>query len=239
MSLVAAAVCPHPPLLVPEVAGAAAPELDELRAACDAAVARLLAAGPDELVVVGAAPATATFDASEHGSLHRYGVDLRVPLWRGDRSDEARLPLSLTLGAWLLRRSGTALPRYAQAVAFGEAAAGCAALGATLVDGGERRIALLVMGDGSACRGERAPGYDDPRAEPYDRGVARALATADVDALRNLDPGLSTELKAAGRAPWQVLAGAVHAAGGHWRGELTHDAAPYGVAYLVASWEPA
>ena len=53
--LVAAAVCPHPPLLVPEVAGAAAPELDDLRAACDVAVARLLAAGLTDLVVGGAA----------------------------------------------------------------------------------------------------------------------------------------------------------------------------------------
>ena len=45
---------------------------------------------------------------------------------------------------------------------------------------------------------------------------------------------VSTELKAAGRAPWQVLAGAARAAGGGWRGELLHDSAPYGVAYFVS-----
>jgi len=37
--LVAAAVCPHPPLLVPQLAAGGAPDLDKVRAACDAAVA--------------------------------------------------------------------------------------------------------------------------------------------------------------------------------------------------------
>jgi hypothetical protein len=92
------------------------------------------------------------------------------------------------------------------------------------------------MGDGSACRGLKAPGYDDPRAEPFDRGVAKSLATADADALLALDPALAGELRAAGRAPWQVLAGAVKATTGDWHGELRHEAAPYGVAYFVATW---
>jgi hypothetical protein len=42
VALVSVAVCPHPPLLVPEVAAGAAPELDDLRAACDTAVTRML-----------------------------------------------------------------------------------------------------------------------------------------------------------------------------------------------------
>ncbi|MEW2380695.1 class III extradiol dioxygenase subunit B-like domain-containing protein [Micromonospora sp. NPDC047707] len=239
MPLVAAAVCPHPPLLVPEVAGAAAPELDDLRTACDAAVARLLAAGPDEIVLVGGGPATTPFGASDRGSLRGYGVDRSVPLGRTDGAGAERLPLSLTLGAWLVGRSGTALPRSAEAVAVDESVSGCVDLGSELLRRGDHRTALLVMGDGSACRGEKSPGYDDPRAEPYDEGVARALAAADADALLDLDPVLSAELRVAGRAPWQVLAGAVRAAGGDWRGEVTYDAAPYGVAYLVASWEPA
>ena len=50
MPVIAAAVCPHPPLLVPEVAAGAASELDDLRAACLAAIEHLSAA--DHLVVV-------------------------------------------------------------------------------------------------------------------------------------------------------------------------------------------
>ncbi|WP_026189568.1 class III extradiol dioxygenase subunit B-like domain-containing protein [Salinispora mooreana] len=268
--LVAAAVCPHPPLLVPEVAGAASAELDELRAACDGAVARLLAAEPDRIVLLGCGPETVTLGAAEHGSFHRYGIHRRVPLSPTDAVDRtdaaavgpARLPLSLTIGAWLLGRAGTSLPRSAVAVAADEPAARCAALGAGLLnpdlldaglltadgpvsvigdasDGGTSgRLGLLVLGDGSACRVEWSPGYDDPRAEPYDQAVTRALADADTDALGAVDAELSAGLKATGRAPWQVLAGAVRAAGGSWRGELAYAAAPYGVTYLVAFWTP-
>ncbi|MGN9776687.1 class III extradiol dioxygenase subunit B-like domain-containing protein [Micromonospora sp. H33] len=244
MPLVAAAVCPHPPLLVPEVAGAAAPELDDLRAACDAAVARLYASGARTLLVVGAGDRTADLDSPFRGTFEPWGVPLEVRLGHlpDGRAGTDGLPLSLLVGAWLLSR----VPRPAgvdamtwrmMSLAPDEPVATCAEIGGRI--GSNRPWAMLVMGDGSACRGEKSPGYDDPRAEPYDEGVARALATADVDALLDLGPDLSAELKVAGRAPWQVLAGAVRAAGGDWRGELTYDAAPYGVAYFVASWERA
>ncbi|WDZ87585.1 class III extradiol dioxygenase subunit B-like domain-containing protein [Micromonospora cathayae] len=239
MSLVAAAVCPHPPLLVPEVAGAAAGELDDLRASCADALGRLLAAEPEALLIVGSGPTTTPYRAADHGSLRAYGVDRSVRLWKVNCSGGPYLPLSLTIGAWLVGRTGTDLPRFAHAVAADASAQVSARLGAELVDGAERRVALLVMGDGSACRGRQAPGYDDPRAEAYDDRVATALADADPDALLDLDPGLSAELRVAGRAPWQVLAGAARAAGGGWRGDLLAHTAPYGVAYLVATWERA
>ncbi|MEU2611652.1 hypothetical protein ABZ570_08730 [Micromonospora sp. NPDC007271] len=237
MPLVAAAVCPHPPLIVPELAGAAAGELDDLRAACAAALARLLAAEPDVVLLVGGGPETERFGAADYGSLRGYGLDRSVRLWQTNCAGVESLPLSLTIGAWLLGRTGTELPRLARSVAEDAPPAECADLGAALAVESERRTALLVLGDGSACRGVKAPGYDDPRAQAYDDGVARALAEADAEALLGLDPVLSAELKVAGRAPWQVLAGAARAAGGDWRGDLGYHRAPYGVAYFVASWE--
>ncbi|MEW1585251.1 hypothetical protein AB0283_07350 [Micromonospora vinacea] len=234
--LVAAAVCPHPPLLVPEVAGSAAPELDDLRAACDTAVRRLLAADPDILLLLGTGPVTGPIRTPATGSLQPWGVDLDVPLVPGQPDRGAVLPLSLTVGAWLLARHDARPPVTAVQVAADAGPAELAAL-ADEVDAAGDRVAALVLGDGSACRGEKAPGYDDARALPYDQGVAAALADADLDALLDLDPVVSAELKAAGRAPWQVLAGAARAAGGGWRGELLHDSAPYGVAYFVACWE--
>lgn len=259
--LLAAAVCPHPPLLVPEVAGSAAPELGDLRAACDTVVRRLFAAEPDIVVVVGTGPVTGPIRPPATGSLQPWGVDLDVPLTPGQPDRGAVLPLSLTIGAWLLTRhdprpptstppnpatspSATpnpttpnpAPPVFAVQVAADAGPAELAAL-AEEVDAAGDRVALLVLGDGSACRGEKAPGYDDARALPYDQRVAAALADADLDVLLDLDPVLSAELKAAGRAPWQVLAGAARAAGEGWRGELLYESAPYGVAYFVASWE--
>ncbi|WP_434743319.1 class III extradiol dioxygenase subunit B-like domain-containing protein [Micromonospora sp. SH-82] len=236
MPLVAAAVCPHPPLLVPELAGAAAPELDELRAACHAAVADLLAAEPEQILLVGGGPETTRFGTADYGSLHRYGLDRYVRFWKTNCAGGDRLPLSLTIGAWLLGRQDTGRPRFAEAVAVDATPAECTTLGEELARRADPRTALLVLGDGSACRSTSAPGYEDPRAQAYDEGVAAALTDADRAALLDLDPDLSAQLLAAGRAPWQVLAAAVEASGGTWRGRLHHQCVPYGVAYFVAGW---
>ncbi|MBT2383901.1 class III extradiol dioxygenase subunit B-like domain-containing protein [Streptomyces sp. ISL-11] len=234
--LVAAAVCPCPPLLVPEVAAGAAPELDGLRAACLDGVSLLAAARPDRLIVLGPAapPGRGPYPQGAAGSFRGVGVDLDVRLGRGGPAGGRELPPSLAVAAWLLGRTGWAAAPV-QGLGVGEEleAERCLAAGRELAAGDER-VALLVMGDGSACRTVKAPGYLDERAEPFDTAAARALGTADTTALAALDAELAYELKAAGRAPWQVLAGAGESAG--LTGELLYDEAPYGVGYFVAAW---
>lgn len=92
------------------------------------------------------------------------------------------------------------------------------------------------MGDGSACRDEKAPGAFDPRAAGYDAAVARALAVGDVAALRALaaDP-LAADLMVAGAAAWAAstdLLADVRVE----QARLLADEAPYGVGYVVATW---
>lgn len=238
MPVVAAAVCPHPPLLVPEVAGGAASELDDLRAACLAAIDQL--ADADSLVIIGSGPTGTSYGASAGGSFGPYGApSVRVG------SGDAVLPLSLAVGAWLVNQSKAAgLPRYSITVAADEAPARCLDLGRQLAVGnrpgghsvarGNERLALLVMGDGSPRRSEHSPVHLHPLAELFDSTVAAALDLADTETLAALDPDLAEELHAAGRAPWQVLAGATQTAG--LRGQLGYHAAPYGVGYFVATW---
>ncbi|MFB7353632.1 class III extradiol dioxygenase subunit B-like domain-containing protein [Streptomyces gardneri] len=233
--LVAAAVCPSPPLLVPEVATGAAPELDAARTACADAVGLLAASRPDRLYVVGPAGAGAigVFPAGSTGSFAGFGVDLSVRLGDGPAADRP-LPASLAVGAWLLGRADWAdAPVEGLGVDEREAAEVCAATGRELAASADR-VALLVMGDGSACRTVKAPGYLDERAAGFDAEAARALGAADVAELLALDEQLAYELKAAGRAPWQVLAGAAEGAG--LEGRLLHEDAPYGVEYIVAAW---
>ncbi|GAA0575701.1 class III extradiol dioxygenase subunit B-like domain-containing protein [Streptomyces crystallinus] len=237
--LVAAAVCPCPPLLVPAVASGAAPELDAARDACADAVGLLAASRPDLLVVVGPAEQTARgpHPQGAPGSFAAFGVDLRVHLGPAPAvpDDTAReLPPSLAVGAWLLERSGWS-DAPVEGLGVGEPleAARCADAGRSLAARADR-VALLVMGDGSACRTLKAPGYLDERAEAFDEGVASALGAADTRALLELDAELAYELKAAGRAPWQVLAGAAEGAG--LAGRLLYEDAPYGVGYFVAVW---
>jgi hypothetical protein len=158
-------------------------------------------------------------------------VDLDVVL---AGRDTPSLPLSLTIGAWLVR-DGSFPVRAAAGVGADESPAACAAFGRDRCAGWLPRVAMLVLGDGSACRSERAPGYLDPRAEPFDAATRKAFQDADTDALMALDPLLAKELMVAGRPAWQVLAGA--AAGTRWWGNVVYDAAPYGVNYTVAVWE--
>lgn len=218
--------------MVPEVAAGAAPELDDLRAACDEAVARLRAAGPDALVLVGTGDRTAWRPPDEYGSLRPWGVPVDVAL---DGRGRPGLPLSLTIGAWLLSRAaGPVAPVLdAASVAADEKPAGCAAFGQECADRAPR-VALLAVGDGSAVGAVQAVGMVDSRAAAFDAGTAHALGSADLDALLALDLGLATQLMAAGRPAWQVLAAA--AAGTGWDAELLYSAAPYGVRYHVASW---
>lgn len=236
MPVIAAAVCPHPPLLIPEVASGAAPELDDLRAACLAAIDPLATA--TTVLVVGStpgeSPATAssrysTYPADAGGSFAAYGAP-GVRIGVGDPV----LPLSLAIGGWLLEQSKAAgLPRTYLAIPTSAPPGECLRRGREIASGNDR-IGLLVMGDGSARRSEHSPVHLHPRAEIFDTTVATALQHSDLDVLKALDPDLAAELQAAGRAPWQVLAGALE--GTALTADLTYNAAPYGVGYLVASF---
>ena len=241
--LIAGAVCPHPPLLIPEALGSAASDPpDELRKVSGAAaraVAGLAAARPDLLVVVGGGAAEREYAADASGGLHAFGVAVTIG------TGEPVLPLSLTVGRWLLEQggildhSGSAAdgpPVVFQEVARHAAAGDCLKLGRILADRAPR-VALLAMGDSCARPAREAPGVPDPVAQDYDEEVAEALAAADARWLARLNPALDEELVVAGRAAWQVLAGA--ARGRRMDGRLLCMSAPYGVTYLVASWEEA
>ena len=231
MPVVAAAFCPHPPLLVPEIAGTAAAELDDLRAACENAIAAMLSVEPDRVVVLGADSATRTYDKNAVGDLSPYGyqsVDAPYMSRLAPMSTPAaapRLPLSLTIGRRLLTGAGWGGPRTL--IGVGSTAP---------VVETDDRVALLVMGDGAPSRSEQAPGYLDERAEPYDKQVAAALASGDPAQLSTLDTELAAELDVAGWPAWRAAADLL--AGPQWQATLRYDLAPYGVGYFVADWLP-
>ncbi len=275
--LIAAAVCPHPPLLIPAALGAAGSEppavLRAVAEACDAAVHALVAAEPDLIAVVGGGPADREYEAGAAGSLSEFGVPVTVG--EGDPV----LPLSLTVGRWLLSRAWTGTGPAGRAGKTGRGGRGHGRLGSgpqdhrpprrgpqshrpqdrgpqvLLQEVGQRapagdcvklgvmtaerapRVALLAMGDASARGARDIQDAPDPRAREYDDDLAEALAAADARWLGRLDPALDDELMVAGRAAWQVLAGA--ASGTRMRGRLLCMVNPYGVTYLVASWEEA
>jgi hypothetical protein len=258
--LIAAAVCPHPPLLIPEATGhpgptdsgptAAGPELARLRLACRQAVSALLADPPDLLAVVGAderATPVLEYPQDAPGHLHEFGVPFvlsprpaAAPAAPSASAtppapDTPSLPLSLTVGQWLLSgvRQMTPPPAVWWGIAPDASPAQARELGETLAALAPR-VGLLALGDGPGRRARAAPQATDPAADRYDDQVAAALAAADPAALAALDPGQDEPLVIAGRAAWQTLAAA--AAAGTFTAELHYRGVPFEVSYYVASW---
>ncbi len=111
------------------------------------------------------------------------------------------MPLSLLVGDWLLsRRQGTAsVPvNYVPIQPDGTPNSPWPDL--------TEPTALLVMGDGSARRSVKGPGYLDERAQPFDDAVVDALANAAPEQLATLDLALAAELLVAGAPAWVAAA---------------------------------
>ncbi len=221
--IVAAAFCPAPPLLATPLNGAV-PVLPELRAACREVAAELLAAEPELVVVTGSGENTTRLADAGPAGLASFAP--------GAGLSPGGLPSSVLIGCWLLEEIGYLGGRMLMSVACAEPVASCARIGAGLADEA-RRVALLAMGDGSACRGPKAPGYFDQRSLAFDAEVERAVRAGDLEALLRVDPELASSLLATGRPAWQVLAGAL--AGVPVETHVRYCDDPFGVAYLAAS----
>lgn len=100
------------------------------------------------------------------------------------------------------------------------AAALVRAVGADVTVSETESTGVLVVGNGSATRTEKAPGHFDPRAEAFDDGLRADLGSAD--------PTLAAAL-------WADVA-ALALLPPLSEGEVLFDAAPFGVHYWVAIW---
>jgi hypothetical protein len=204
----AAAVLPHPPLLLRANAGRE-PVAEDLRAAC-AATVRDLADRCESVVVVSGHPA---------------------------RPSTTLDPLGVRVAAQFLDEAGLK-PAGQVLVRFDAGPEACAAAGrraAADALSGRRAVGALVMADGSACRGPQAPGHLDPRAHGVDAVFAAAVRDGDAAALAALDPVLAREVWFQGRAALGVLASLVPRSVP--RASVRYADDPFGVFYLVALWD--
>ncbi len=210
MTVAGAVVLPSAAMLLPEYVGAADPAAP-IRDRCVDAVRAGLLAGPDEVVLVA---------GHDRAPRHTKGA------------------LGARIGRRALYAAGWTGPTHEVVVPFDASVDEVAAAVADVVRR-PGRVLLVVVGDGSAKRTEKAPGHLDERAPAVDGIIEDALAQADSAALANLDDDLCAQLWVTGRAALQVLGEAC--AGVAMRPETMWFGDPYGVAYFVARWsaEPA
>lgn len=227
----AVAIIPSAPVLVPELAGAAAAEQAELRDAVLAAAAGL----PARWVAVGVGSDDAVLGAPLIGTFAGYGADVRVTLGPGrDAAPPAQLPLCALIAGWVRGRAhpGAAVQvrvcsdRLDDRLAVQRGRALRAELDAT-----HDPVGVLVVADGANTLTAAAPGGYDPDAGPVQDALDAALAAGDTAALAGLPASIL------GRVGYQVLAGLAER--GPWAARGLYRGAPYGVGYFVGVWTPA
>jgi hypothetical protein len=93
--------------------------------------------------------------------------------------------------------------------------------------------ALLVMGDGSASRTEKAPRHLDDRAVPFDDRVLAAVEHGEPEELAGLDLALAESVAAAGAPAWRRLGQRLQRV---VSAQVDAVDDRYGVLYFVARW---
>jgi hypothetical protein len=261
--LLTSAVVPGPPAFVPELMGAAAHELDDLREAADRAVSRVLAdlvtasagaqsgpgsqssgSGAVQLVVVGSGE-PAEFHAPGPVSFAGFGRDVVVPALVDGQPAGGELPTPIMVARYLASRDIAANPSHAPLWAAARwlttHGADATALGQQLAVEGTV-VGLILVADGAACHGPKAPRAEDARAGGYDESVCDALGSGELSRLADIDGVVGHELGATGVDVWPVLVAAATSSRVADRvtsagiGEVLWAGAPYGVGWAVASW---
>jgi hypothetical protein len=93
---------------------------------------------------------------------------------------------------------------------------------------------MLVIGNGSATRTEKAPGHLDERASDFDDALRMALTAPDPQRLAAIDRALAKELWA--DVDSMVWLGKELLTSEH-RATVDYDDDPFGVQYWVMRWE--
>jgi hypothetical protein len=222
------AIIPSAPVLVPELAGSAADEVAELRAAMIAAVAAL----PPRWVVVGVGPADVVVGPESVGTFAGFGVDLVVRLSPQATGQPGDLPLAALIAGWMRDQAQPDARAEVRVCAGHHDVEVALALGRHLrceLDQAAEATGVLVVADGANTLTPAAPGGHHPADVEVQQALDDALGDGDVAALTGL-PG-----QVVGRVAFGVLAGLAEPAPRSAK-ELCR-AAPYGVGYFTGAWQ--
>ena len=230
----------------------AGPPAGSPAAGADSAGVAAAGVGSVQLVIVGSGQ-PGEFNAVGPVSFVSFGRDVVVPALvdphggtvdQGDQGDQGEmettgdraLPTPLMVARYLASRDVAAHPEHAVLWASARwlttTGSDATALGEKLRRDGTR-IGLILVADGAACHGPKAPRAEDSRAPAYEEAVCGALASGQGGQLAEIDADLGRELGATLPEVWPVL---LAAADEDWIGELAWRGAPYGVGWAVAAW---
>jgi hypothetical protein len=230
--LSAIAIVPSAPVVVPELAGAAAAEVADLTAAVLEAAALL----PSRWIVVGTGAADSELGPDSAGTFAGFGVDVRVGLSphavSGRAAEPGELPLCALLAGWVRGQARPDATAQVRVYAGDHTADVALSRGRQLrveVDRLPDPIGVLVVADGANTLTPAAPGGYDPSNAEAQLVLDDALASGYVAALARLPEPIL------GRVAFQVLAGLTEP--GPRSAKELYRGAPYGVVYFAGAWQ--
>lgn len=230
--LSAISIVPSAPVMIPELAAAAAAETADLRQAAVSAVSAL----PPRWIGIGGADADSVCGDGSVGTFAGYGAD--VPVGLSGRAvasgrSPARLPLCALITGWLRGIAQPEAVAEVRAYCSGHDADTALTFGRALraeIDSADEPIGVLVIADGANTLSPPAPGGYEPESIPVQAALDDALTAGDAAALTRLPDGII------GRVAYQVLAGLIGPA--RASASQLYRGAPYGVGYFVGVWHP-
>jgi hypothetical protein len=225
----AISIIPSAPVLVPELAGAAADEVAELRAAMIAAAAAL----PPNWIVIGVGTTDCVVGPEAVGTFAGFGADVAVRLSPQAGGPPVPMPLCALIGGWTRALAQPDAEAQVRVYADSRDTAGAVELGRRLrgeIDRSSEPTGVLVVADGANTLTLAAPGGYQPDDAEVQRALDDALACGDVAALTRLPAQVG------GRVAFGVLAGLAEPVPRSAK-EL-YRAAPYGVGYFAGVWQP-
>jgi len=222
---------PSTPVLVPELAGAAAAEVADLEAAVREAAALL----PARWIAVGTGSVDCVVGSNAVGTFAGFGVDVPVRLSPlcGKPAEVSELPLCALMAGWVRGRTRSEASVQVRVYRSDHAADTALACGRKLraeLDLVPDPIGVLIIADGANTLTPAAPGGYHPDDADAQLALDDALATGDVAALARLPEQIL------GRVAFQVLAGLTEP--GPRSVKELYRAAPYGVGYFAGVWQP-
>jgi hypothetical protein len=236
--LSAVAIIPSAPVMVPELAAAAAEELAELREAVFTAVGTL----PSRWIAVGVGAADAVLGPDVAGTFAGYGVDRRVTLSPSAADTPRELPLCALIAGWVRGQVKPEARAEVRVYAADHDVNAALARGRRLraeIDEAVDPVGVLVVADGAPTLTPPAPGGYEPDSIPAQAALDDALAAGDAAALTRLPDTI------VGRVAYQVLAGLTEpgisqssSRPGLRSAKELYRGAPYGVGYFAGVWQP-
>lgn len=258
MSLVFAAITPHPPILIPAIGKEHAAELEKTRAAMERLEQDLYSAKPDLIVVISPHgelnPGAFTINLCREFSANfeifgDFATKMKLPgdlvtFTAAKETISAKSPINIISAPAL--DHGCAVPLFYLARHLPETpivpiyfsmldSQAHFEFGKALKDlilNSEKRVAVIASGDLSHCLSENSPSKCNPAGKIFDEKIISLIVACDLLSLVNLDHKLVEDSAECGLKSILILAGILNDIS--CKPEVLSYEAPFGVGYMVA-----